>query len=426
MIARGSCAQPDRMRVCRATPPSISAATRSVWRRRRSCPASPTRILASDREVTRLGESVFRTGVGQRRGDEDHLRGAGAHGGALPQAWTSWGCGWWPPARSATRAISASFWRAPGSGGHRRGNHLRPGRGAADSPGGGEQLAAGGEARTDHRYRRRQRGDHRGGTRAHGGGVLQAAGRGPPAGGVSARTIPRAARQLHQMQEYIEAKLDGPAGRLGQSGWDRVIATSATAVGRGRRGGAHAAQSSARRSTGCASPPPRCASSTRSFRRLGLAARRKVTGIGPRRAEIIVPGVAVLLSSFCEAVSPAGVLLFAGRRARRHHRRPGGAQRGRGASRLSRDQRREVEQSGAGATAWLWSMRARWPTSASLLFDALQPLHGLPPGCGKLLEAAAYLHDVGPLHQRCEPSQAFVLRGVEFRHGGLHGTRTAS
>ena len=40
-------------------------------------------------------------------------------------------------------------------------------------------------------------------------------------------------------------------------------------------------------------------------------------------------------------------------------------------------------------------MPARWRTFRSLLFTALQPLHGLPPGCGKLLEAAAYLHDVG-------------------------------
>jgi exopolyphosphatase/guanosine-5'-triphosphate,3'-diphosphate pyrophosphatase len=32
---------------------------------------------------------------------------------------------------------------------------------------------------------------------------------------------------------------------------------------------------------------------------------------------------------------------------------------------------------------------------AGLLFGAMQPLHQLPPECGKLLEAAAYLHDVG-------------------------------
>jgi exopolyphosphatase/guanosine-5'-triphosphate,3'-diphosphate pyrophosphatase len=32
---------------------------------------------------------------------------------------------------------------------------------------------------------------------------------------------------------------------------------------------------------------------------------------------------------------------------------------------------------------------------SSLLFTALQPLHQLPPAVGKLLEASAYLHDVG-------------------------------
>ena len=40
-------------------------------------------------------------------------------------------------------------------------------------------------------------------------------------------------------------------------------------------------------------------------------------------------------------------------------------------------------------------MRARWLTFRGLLFTALQPLHELPPACGKLLEAAAILHDVG-------------------------------
>jgi exopolyphosphatase/guanosine-5'-triphosphate,3'-diphosphate pyrophosphatase len=32
---------------------------------------------------------------------------------------------------------------------------------------------------------------------------------------------------------------------------------------------------------------------------------------------------------------------------------------------------------------------------ATQLFEALQPLHGLAPPYGRLLEAAAYLHDVG-------------------------------
>ena len=40
-------------------------------------------------------------------------------------------------------------------------------------------------------------------------------------------------------------------------------------------------------------------------------------------------------------------------------------------------------------------MRARCADLAHRLFQSLQPLHRLPPALGKLLEAAAYLHDIG-------------------------------
>ena len=62
--------------------------------------------------------------------------------------------------------------------------------------------------------------------------------------------------------------------------------------------------------------------------------------------------------------------------------------------RLSRDQRREVEDLGRRYGVSLQHAR-KVADICSLLFTALQPLHGLPPGCGKLLEAAAFLHDVG-------------------------------
>ena len=67
---------------------------------------------------------------------------------------------------------------------------------------------------------------------------------------------------------------------------------------------------------------------------------------------------------------------------------------GRELSELDRDQRHTVE-----------SMARRYGVSvpharqvahmANRLFTSLQSLHGLPPHNGKLLEAAAYLHDVG-------------------------------
>jgi exopolyphosphatase/guanosine-5'-triphosphate,3'-diphosphate pyrophosphatase len=63
-------------------------------------------------------------------------------------------------------------------------------------------------------------------------------------------------------------------------------------------------------------------------------------------------------------------------------------------SRLSRDQRREVEELGRRYGVSLQHAR-RVANIAHLLFTALQPLHTLPPVAGKLLEAAAYLVDVG-------------------------------
>jgi len=126
---------------------------------------------------------------------------------------------------------------------------------------------------------------------------------------------------------------------------------------------------------------------------LNLAARRKVTGIGPRRAEIIVPGMAVLLDFLQQFRLPAVYYSRAGVRdgviadlAARNV----GAER----SRLSRDQRREVEEMARRYGVPLERAR-KVAHDANLLFAALQPIHELPPAAGKLLEAAAYLCDVG-------------------------------
>ena len=126
---------------------------------------------------------------------------------------------------------------------------------------------------------------------------------------------------------------------------------------------------------------------------LGLAERRKITGIGPRRAEIIVPGMSVLLQFLQEFHLPAFYYSRAGVRdgiiADLAARNVGAE-----LSRLSRDQRREVEDLGRRYGVSLEHAR-KVADISNLLFTALQPLHGLPPGCGKLLEAAAFLHDVG-------------------------------
>jgi exopolyphosphatase/guanosine-5'-triphosphate,3'-diphosphate pyrophosphatase len=132
------------------------------------------------------------------------------------------------------------------------------------------------------------------------------------------------------------------------------------------------------------------------YRRLSamdLAARRRVTGMGPRRAEIIVPGVAVL-ERFLDAFHLPS--LYYSRAGVRDGIIADLAARGVGKelSELTRDQRREIEQMARRFGAAPESGR-RTAAIGRLLFHSLQPLHELPPHWGKLLEAAAYLLDTG-------------------------------
>ncbi|HLJ14084.1 MAG TPA: Ppx/GppA phosphatase family protein [Bryobacteraceae bacterium] len=198
--------------------------------------------------------------------------------------------------------------------------------------------------------------------------------------------------ELRRMDQYIEEKIATPIERLSGQKYDRMVATSATAaavvcaihrVPRGRR--EHADQLRA---------------TTAQIRRLyrtlsaaNLAARRKLPGIGPRRAEIITAGTAVflrVLETFrlpSLYYSAAGVRdgIIADLAAR-------GV--GRELSRLTREQRQAVEQMARRFGVSLDHAR-KVAALAHELFDGLQRLHRLPPYFGKLLEAAAYLHDIG-------------------------------
>lgn len=198
--------------------------------------------------------------------------------------------------------------------------------------------------------------------------------------------------ELRRMQDYIEEKLASALRRIGRQRWDRAIATSGTA--------AAVVCAVNRVSRAKAERADRLRSSTAQLRRLyqelcrrNLEERRRMTGIGPRRAEIIIAGTAVLLRFLQDFQLPSVYYSAAGLR--------DGiiadlAQRGVGRelSALDRDQRQVVER-----------MARRYGVSpeharkvadlAHKLFDALQPLHGLAPHTGKLLQAAAYLHDIG-------------------------------
>ncbi|MBZ5574982.1 MAG: Ppx/GppA family phosphatase [Acidobacteriia bacterium] len=354
-------------------------------------PGQPVRILASDREVTRLGESVFRTGSVS----EEAVQAACTVLARMAELYRKLDV-------VGVRAVATSAIRDT----HNQKDFLERASQAAGTR--VEIISGREEARLIHlgvESNWAQSGknvlivDIGGGSAeiiaAEHGRLQEVFSK--PLGAVRLNEIflkedPPSPRQLRQMQEYIRQKLEGPVRRLGAGKWDRAIATSATA--------STVASAVARTPRAKRDEIDRLRISTAQVRALyqklsvrNLAARRKITGIGPRRAEIIVPGVAVLLEFLQEFRLPAAYYSRAGVRdgiiADLATRKVGAE-----LSRLTRDQRREVETMGRRYAVGLDHAR-KVADIASLLFTALQPLHQLPPDCGKALEAAAYLHDVG-------------------------------
>jgi exopolyphosphatase/guanosine-5'-triphosphate,3'-diphosphate pyrophosphatase len=206
------------------------------------------------------------------------------------------------------------------------------------------------------------------------------------------KTDPPSPEELHRLDAYIEEKLHPFLKLHGTEKFDRTIVTSATAaaivcaanqIPRARRD-----ESERMRAT---------ASQVRDlFQAListNLDGRKKITGIGPRRAEIVIPGTAVFLKTlevfnqraihYCAGGVRDGIIADLAARGV-----------GRQLAQLSREQRSVVE---GMAKRYDVSMKhARHVAFLShRLFETLQPVHRLPPAAGKLLEAAAILHDVG-------------------------------
>ncbi len=202
---------------------------------------------------------------------------------------------------------------------------------------------------------------------------------------------PPAQRELHQVAEFVDAKLEAAIARMGLR-WDRVIATSATAaavvcavnrVSRSRRDQADRLRAST----------AQIRKLYRKLAALDLAGRRKVAGIGPRRAEIIVAGTGALLRILERFHAPAVYYSSAGIRdgiiADMAARGVGGE-----LARLSRDQRKEVERVATRFGAVL--KHARLVAGfGQKLFARLQPLHQLALNYGRLLEAACYFSETG-------------------------------
>jgi exopolyphosphatase/guanosine-5'-triphosphate,3'-diphosphate pyrophosphatase len=351
----------------------------------------PPRILASDREVTRLGESVFRTGTVT----EEYIKATCAVLARMAELYRR-------VQVVGVRVVATSAIRDT----RNQREFLARASEAAGAP--VEIISGREESRLVHlgvqsswpqQDKRVLIIDIGGGSAeiiaSEHGRLMESYSK--PLGAVRLRESflkddPPGGRQLHQMREYIQAKLDTAVRRLGHSGWDRVIATSATA--------AAVAGAVARTPRSKRDELDRLRVTTVQVRKLygkiaelGLPGRRKVTGIGPRRAEIIVPGVAVLLEFLQEFHLPAFYYSRAGVRdgiiADLAARNVGAE-----LTRLTRDQRREVEEVGRRYGVSLEHAR-KVADLANLMFRSLQPLHHLPPACGKLLEAAAFLLDVG-------------------------------
>ena len=354
-------------------------------------PGQAPRILGSDREVTRIGESVFRGGTVS----EDAMKATCAVLARMAALYRKLEV-------LGVRAVATSAIRDT----RNQQEFLERASAAAGTP--VEIISGREEARLIHMGVQNtwpQPGkrvliiDIGGGSAeiiaAEDGRLREAFSR--PLGAVRLREIftsgdPVGERELHQMREYIQERLAGPLRRLGQGGWDRAIATSATA--------AAVAAAVARAPRSKRDEIDRLRVSTAQIRKLfekvstlPLAERRKITGIGPRRAEIIVPGMAVLLEFLREFHLPAVYYSRAGVRdgiiadlAARNV--------GLELARLSRDQRYEVEDMCRRFGVSLEHAR-KVANIASMLFTAMHPLHELAPSAGRLLEAAAYLHDVG-------------------------------
>jgi exopolyphosphatase/guanosine-5'-triphosphate,3'-diphosphate pyrophosphatase len=198
--------------------------------------------------------------------------------------------------------------------------------------------------------------------------------------------------EIARMLRFIDEKFEPAHKRLQSWHFDRVIGTSATAaaivsaINRVPRSDRDVADRLRART-------PQVRRFFKDVASRDLAARRKVHGIGPRRAEIIVAGSAV----FLRVLESLGLDAF-------HYSRAGvrdgviadlearGV--GRELSRLSRQQVRVME-----LMCRKYNVDVKYARHvaglAGGLFDAMHPFHKLAPEFGRILQSAAYLHDTG-------------------------------
>ncbi len=353
-------------------------------------PGAPPKVLAAEREVTRLGASVFHDGRLSNQAIEETVRVLVRMAAAYRKL---------DPV--AVRAVATSAVRDASNQGEfiaRASNALGTQVEIITGREEARLIHQGVVSRWPHPDKRVLMVDIGGGSAeiiaSEGGHLMDAVSK--PLGAVRLQEMflhgdPPAERELHQLAEFVDAKLEGAVARMGLR-WDRVIATSATAaavvcavnrVSRSRRDQAD-----------------RLRASTAQIRKLhrklasiDLSDRRKVAGIGPRRAEIIVAGTGALLRILERFHAPGVYYSAAGVRdgiiADLAARGVGGER-----TRLNREQREEVERVATRFGVVLKHAR-RGARFAQVLYTRLQSLHQLPLNYGRLLEAAAYFCETG-------------------------------
>jgi len=199
-------------------------------------------------------------------------------------------------------------------------------------------------------------------------------------------------RELLRMRKYIQERVAGPATRFGPVKIDRMIATSSTAAA------VVCAANRVRRSR--RDLADRLPATANQIRRLygqvsaaNLEGRRGITGIGPRRAEIIVAGTAVLHEIIEAFRLPRLYYSTAGVRegivADLALRKVGLAE-----ARLNPDRRRVVAALSRRYGLSVPHVR-KVAQVAGILFEQLRSLHALPAPHGQVIEAAAYLYNIG-------------------------------
>lgn len=349
------------------------------------------RRLAEERQVTRLGESVFQNGRLSEAAISDVC-------GVLDRMKSTWQA--FPV--SGVRAVATSATRDAGNQQDFIARASLAVGTRVETISGQEEarlIHLGVESHWPHRDKRLLIVDVGGGSAeliaAEHGRMVRGDSR--PLGAVRLQTAflksdPPQPRELAQMAQFIQTKLAPTIARIDGRPFERMIATSASAsaavsavhrIPRAARD-----QADRRRVT--------AAQLRRLFRDLSaktLAERRRVMGIGPRRAEIIVPGVAVFLAVLDTLKLPALYYSSAGLRdgivADLAARSSAEEQ-----DRLSAEQRKVVA---AMARRFGVDVKhaGRVAEFAHELFAALRPLHRLPASWGRLLEAACYLRDSG-------------------------------